>query len=94
MVVGDLHVVGPSLGPREADAVLVVDANAVLTSPRSFEFLKPVSWRTQEILQLSGRLEIVELSLGDVPYRAWATVASGAAVDVVEHIFGPAVPES
>ena len=40
--------------PPETDAPLIVDADAVLPSPMTGEFLQAVAWRTAEIRQGLG----------------------------------------
>ena len=55
MVVNDLHLLWPGVGPHEADPPLVVDPDAVLTNSVALESLEPVARRNTEILEhLSG----------------------------------------
>ena len=51
MVIGYLDVVRIALTPPKTDTPLVIDADAVLARPVSFELLKPVAWRRSEVLQ-------------------------------------------
>jgi len=41
-IIRDFHVVGVSFPPREADAPLIVDPNAVLSFAVSGQLLKPI----------------------------------------------------
>jgi hypothetical protein len=47
VVVHDLDVFGPAGGPAEADAVQVVDADAVLAGAVAPELLEPAAWGTR-----------------------------------------------
>ena len=49
MVVDDLHVIGIAVSPFEADAPLIVDPYAVLTSATTFELLQSIRGWTTEI---------------------------------------------
>ena len=44
MVVRDLDVSGPLLGPHEADSALVVDLDRMLSGAVTGQLLQPVSW--------------------------------------------------
>ena len=66
VIVHDLNVRGPNFSPYEADAPLVVDADAVLTLPVVFQRLQVIPrWRLQEG-QCLRRVNLGELALGDV----------------------------
>ena len=54
MVVDDLYVFGTAVSPPEADTVLVVDADAVLSAAISFQGLEPVARRDAQIVKDSG----------------------------------------
>jgi len=50
MIVHDFHVVGIMTSPNETHAILVVNANAVLTLPITTQPLQPISgWEFQII---------------------------------------------
>ena len=67
MVVDDLDVVGVAFRPPEADAPLIVDANAVLSLSIATERFQAVAWRrAQEIKGVSG-VDQEQLSLGLSP---------------------------
>jgi hypothetical protein len=50
-----------TVGPNEADAVLVIDPYAVLASPIATQRLKPVAWRNTEVIQMTSRIELLKL---------------------------------
>jgi len=54
VVVCYLYVEGFAPGPSEADSPLLIDPNAVLTCPVSFQALQPISrWHSQVIYAFS-----------------------------------------
>ena len=63
MVIDDLHVVRVRAPPDEADAVLIVDPDAVLSTAIPFECLQPVARRTSEVTKGCRCMEHPELPL-------------------------------
>jgi hypothetical protein len=51
VVVHNLDVPGSILAPFEANAPLIVDANAMLPTPTAVQGLEPVAWRNAQILK-------------------------------------------
>ena len=51
VVVHNLHIARPVVGPAEADAPLCVDPNAVLTAAVAPQYLKPIARQGGEIPQ-------------------------------------------
>ncbi len=49
LIVDDLNALGAVNGPDEADAIRVVDSDAVLTGTIAFEFFQPVSGGTRNV---------------------------------------------
>jgi len=48
MIIDDFDIVGVAFGPSEADAPLIVDPNAHLPCPVTFQSLEPITgWITQ-----------------------------------------------
>ena len=66
MRVDDLDVL-----PAEADAPLIVDANAVLAGPIAFEFLQAVAGRDAQILELLGGVHEAELAQHEALELRW-----------------------
>ena len=67
MIVYDLNLVRFALDPGEANAVLVVDANTVLTFPFALESLQLVAGWYPQLLQGTDGIELVELSTCHTP---------------------------
>lgn len=66
MVVDDFNLFGISSGPNEADAPLVIDADAVLTLTVAREGFEPVAGRKLQKIELHGGVE--QLKSGQRPF--------------------------
>jgi dihydrofolate reductase len=62
VIVYDLNIMGVAVLPAEADAPLVIDANAVLAAPSALELLQPIGWRHSQIAQRFGRVQSAKFS--------------------------------
>ena len=67
VVVRDFDLVGIATLPSEADAVLIVDADAVLPAAVATQALQAVPGRDRQIADTLHTVELVELALGDSP---------------------------
>jgi hypothetical protein len=65
VIIHDLHIVGIPVVPDEADAVLIVNPNAVLSAPVAREGLEPVAWEGCQITEFLGCIQLLELPLSD-----------------------------
>jgi hypothetical protein len=65
VIVDELYVVCVGSDPAEADAPLIVDADAVLADPVPGHFLKAVGWRDSEVEEAGCGIEHDELTQGD-----------------------------
>ena len=65
VVVDDLYVEGISGAPDEADAPLIVDADAVLASTIALERFEPIAGRNAQVGEGVGRIEDDEFPKGD-----------------------------
>jgi hypothetical protein len=63
VIVDDLHIVGVSVVPDEADAVLIVDPNTVLAMSIARERLESVARERRQISKFASGMELLELSL-------------------------------
>ena len=93
MVVNDFHILRSGVGPAEADAVLVVDSDAVLSCPISGQWFESIPRRRSEVLQFFGLVELVELSLGHAPELRRTCLRRSLRACVVEDIAGARVAE-
>jgi len=67
VVVCDLDVIGISILPNEADAILVVDPNAVLPPTIAAEPLKPIARRNGKLPKPTNPVQLIEPSPRDRP---------------------------
>ena len=67
MIVYDFHVAGTTLRPGEADPVLLVDPDTVLTVPITREQFQPIPRRDSEFLNLLNGIELIQFSARNTP---------------------------
>ena len=67
MVVGDFDFVGIATLPIEADPILIVDPNAVLSAPATAQTLEPVPWRNRHLSNIAHSVDLIQLAPGDRP---------------------------
>lgn len=77
MIINYLDVKCIPVSPNETDAILIIDADAVLALPIAFQSFKAIPWEDGEITQEVRRVQLHKLSLrnsGDLqkPPRAFA----------------------
>ena len=71
VVVCDFDVEGLSADPAEAEAVLVVDADAVLPLAVALQCLEPVTRRQPKVVERGGCLQLGEFAQGGLLDRRW-----------------------
>jgi hypothetical protein len=64
VVVHNLHGIGISSGPLEADAPLIIDSNAVLTPSIALQFLEPIRRRDPQLFKRDRCVQDDQLSEG------------------------------
>lgn len=65
MIIDDFNVVSIAIPPRETDAPLVVDPNAMLTDSIAGEKFQAISWGYAQIGKLIGGIEQGKFALGN-----------------------------
>jgi hypothetical protein len=76
MIVRDFDRVRPAVSPNEADSVLIVDANTMLSFAVVFQFLQAVAWRNWKVIQSQRNVNHKKLSECDSPQvRRWNAFA-------------------
>lgn len=58
---------GSVSSPDKADPPLLVDPDAVLSSPIPFQHLQPVSWRGEQVLEVRSVIEHGQFPLSHFP---------------------------
>ena len=90
MVIGDFHRAGVSFFPDETESPLVIDTDAVLACPVSFQGFKAVSRRNAQVLQAGGVVQHFELAHGG----ALDVRGQIGGLDAVKESFCPTVFEA
>jgi len=93
VVVGNLDVFRPSLGPPETDSILVIDSNAMLTPPFLPELPQSIPRGNAQVLKGLRLIQLVKLPSGDGTKQTRARLASALRIEAVEHILGAGVTE-
>jgi hypothetical protein len=86
VVVDNLDLVWPPRRPDKTDAILIVNANAILPRPVTSERFQPVSWRDPEIRQLPSGSKIGQFALRHTPHVEWEETSCRAGLCVIEDI--------
>lgn len=64
VVVHDLNILGVAIHPNEADAVSIVDPDAVLSSPVAGQRFEPVSGKCRQVSKCARCVDLLQLPLG------------------------------
>jgi hypothetical protein len=88
MIVGNLNLGCVFIGPDEADAVLIVDPDAVLPFPVAFQSFQTISWQGGQFFQRFCGVEHQQLAPSDSFYCFVLPREF-----VVEELFGLPVPK-
>lgn len=92
MVVDDLDIFGSRIGPAEADSVLVIDADRMLTGSITLELFQPQAGKAKG-LKGHSRLQLVQRP-GGSGVEVWGQSPPGSlGVLAVEDVLGAPVPE-
>ncbi len=66
MVIRDLYILSVASIPFEANAPLIIDANAILTGPIASQLLQAISRRHSQVLQGHGAIEHSQFAQRDL----------------------------
>jgi len=94
VVIRNLDILSAVVGPYKTDAILIVDADAVLTGSISVEFFRTVTRRSFKVTESFRRLQVLQLALCYAPEGVRASLSGRPCVVVVEHVLSPAIPEA
>ena len=91
VIIDDLDIRRAGTRPLEADAVLIVDSNAVLSPTISTQRLQPIAWRNPQLIQSRDRIQLVQLPPSDTPHNFGTNLLRGFRVLAIEDVFSPRV---
>ena len=87
MIVNDLNAFRSIRCPFEAEAILAIDADAVLSFAVTLqEFQMIIGWKT-EVRQSDGRVQLIELPSRHIPQRCGTGMPSLPRVCTLEDVF-------
>jgi hypothetical protein len=64
MIIHNFHIMGVTLMPAETNTPLVVDTDAVLTPPVTFQTLQPIPRWRQQVAQILGFRQVTQFTPG------------------------------
>lgn len=88
VIVRDLDAIGEARLPNEANTILIVDPDAVLTVSVTAQRFQPVAGGHRKLGQFLNAVDLVELPSSDRPESARTGTPGNSRVDSVEHVFG------
>ncbi len=89
MIVRNLDFMGSIVFPDEANPVLIVDPDAVLSGAAAFQRFQPVAGRDAEVAERTGSFNLVQLAQRDRGDRRPAPVRAG-----FEQLLRGGIPEA
>ena len=93
MVVGDFNLLGISILPVKAHAILLIDSNAVLTNSIPPQPFKPISRRDRKLKKLAHTVELVEFVPSSLPQGFRKGLARRSRIGTIEYVFSSTVGE-
>lgn len=94
MVVRDFDLVGIAILPSEANPILLVNADTVLTAAVAGEAFQPVSWRDRQFAKIPYPVDLGQLSPYRRPQLARTSRPSVPAINAVEQMLGRDISEA
>ncbi len=84
MVVCDFDIEGLTLLPLEADTILLVNADGVLTTSVPAQSLEPISRGYREVVRVVNVIDLIQFAPGNRPqgYRTGRTRDAGIPTDI------------
>lgn len=67
MIIDNFHRRWSYFCPNETDAVLFIDADAVLSSPIPEERFKTIAWWHSQLFQGGHRIKLIQFTASNVP---------------------------
>jgi ribosomal protein L40E len=93
VVIRNLDFIGISCLPSEANTILLIDPDAVLSRSVSAQSLETIPGRDIEFEQIPHPIYLVELSANDLPQVSRASTAGRGGVVAVENVLCAPSPE-
>ena len=91
MIIGDFYGADAARIPDKTDAILAVNADAVLTAQVAAQGFQPIARRIAQLVQIIDRVKSIQQLGGKGMELPGASTPGGGAVDAVENICCPRV---
>jgi hypothetical protein len=83
VIVYDFDVLDSACGPDETHAVFVIDADGILAFAVTLERFQPISGRDPQVVELLGKVELLEFSEGNFLNVGWQVRRRFTPVDLL-----------
>ena len=93
MIIRNLDVFRALFSPNKADSVLFVDSHAVLAFTVSRKCLQSIAGGNLQFFQRLNRIELIQLSRGDLPELSRTGFSGTFRIDAIENILGGLISE-
>ena len=93
MIIRDLDVFRAPSSPNKANSVLLVNSDAVLAFTVSRKCLQSIAGGNLQFLQRLNRIELIQLSRGDLPELLRTGFSGSFRIDAIENILGGLISE-
>lgn len=93
MVVRDFDFRGMFTLPLEANAILIIDPNAVLAPPITFKALETITWEYCQLSDLAHPIDLIELAPGHHPQLTRANPSGLRPVRAIENRLSASIQE-
>ena len=94
MIIDDFNFICVAIVPHKANAVLIVDSDAVSPRPVSNQLLQSISGRNAEVVERSRRVENQQFAQGDALKPLWKPDAPRSIENSLRVVIGEASDHS
>jgi len=86
VIVNDLDLIRPAVGPDETEAILIIDANTMLSGSISAQCLESIGWRRPQIAEGGSSVHPLELAASHRPQERRTNAARSLGIDPVKNV--------
>jgi hypothetical protein len=93
MVVCNFNLVGISSLPSEANPILIVDPDAVLSPPVAAQPFQTIPWWNSKLKQVPHPVDLIELPTGNLPQIPGTGSSGSGSVGAIKDVLAAPIPE-
>src|SRR5215207_7843392 len=94
VIIGDLHVFRPAVGPEKADTIAVVDPDRVLAGPVPLELVEAVPGKHLQVQKPARDVQLHQLPPGDGPDRLGTGPPGGPTLTTMKYVLRARIAEA